>query len=65
MEDVSVIENLQRQKPLLTAGNLAEILGVAKVSVYKWVKRGVIPAVKVGTLLRFDGAKVARALGSR
>jgi excisionase family DNA binding protein len=60
--DVSVIENLQHQKTLLTAGQLAEILGVAKISIYKWVRRGVIPAVKIGTVLRFDGLFVARAL---
>jgi excisionase family DNA binding protein len=65
LAEVSVLENLKQQKTLLTAESLAEILGVAKISVYRWAKNGVIPAVKIGTVLRFDGAKVARELGTR
>ncbi len=65
MADLSVLENLKQQKTLLTAERLAEILQVARISIYKWAKSGVIPAVKVGTLLRFDGVKVARALEGR
>ncbi len=62
MADVSVLENLQRQKTLLTAEALAEILNVAEVSVYRWSKKGLLPSVKIGTALRFDPVRVVQAL---
>lgn len=38
---------------LLTAGQLASLLGVSRRSVYLWVERDAIPAIKIGRQWRF------------
>jgi excisionase family DNA binding protein len=35
-------------KKYLTIPELARMLGVSRITVYNWVKKGVIPATKVG-----------------
>jgi excisionase family DNA binding protein len=37
-----------KQSKYMSVPQLAKILGVSRVTVYKWVRDGVIPAAKVG-----------------
>ena len=39
---------------LKTVSDLAVILNVSKTSVYRWVKKGLIPHKKLGKLIRFS-----------
>ncbi len=48
---------------LLKAGELAEMLGVAKVTIAKWAKDGLIPQIRpTSRSRRFDYAEVVDAL---
>ena len=47
---------------LLKAGQLAEAIGISESYVYKLLKRGDIPAVKIGRALRFDLEEVVAHL---
>lgn len=49
----------------LTAPQVAEILSVSVVSIFRLAKRGVIPAFRVGTSLRFCPAAIAQWLRER
>ncbi len=46
----------------LKTGELARRLGVCPGSVRKWVRLGVIPALRVGRTIRFDFDAVVKAL---
>lgn len=46
----------------LTAQQLADILSVSKVTVFKQAKAGRIPSFRIGTCVRFDGRLVAEWL---
>jgi excisionase family DNA binding protein len=39
---------------LLTAEEVADLLRVNRSSVYRWVERGLLPAIKVGRTVRFN-----------
>ena len=43
-----------KKRPLLTAEQLAEHLGVSRSWLYKRVASGSIPNIKFGTAIRFD-----------
>lgn len=40
-------------KAIMSPAELAEYLGLAKITIYKYVKKGKLPAQRVGRLLRF------------
>jgi hypothetical protein len=44
---------------------LAEILSILTVSIFKLAKRGVIPAIRLGSSVRFCPAAIARWLRER
>lgn len=44
---------------MLTTQQVAEILGVKRVTVVKWIKLGYLPAVKFGRDWQIDPADVA------
>lgn len=52
-------------KDVMDAGEVAEYLGVAKSTIYKWVEYRRIPYVKVGTLLRFPKWIIDRWLSEK
>lgn len=43
---------------LISAGTLAQRLGVPTVTVYSWVRRGVIPHYKVERCVRFSETEI-------
>jgi excisionase family DNA binding protein len=51
---------------LLTADELAELVGTSRRTVMSWLGDGIIPAaVREGNVLRFDEATVRKALAKR
>jgi excisionase family DNA binding protein len=45
---------IRRSPKLLTAEEVADLLRVNRSSVYRWVERGLLPAIKVGRTVRFN-----------
>ncbi len=45
-------------KCLLTAAEVAKLMRVSKGTIYRWVKRGRIPFVKIGDMIRFDASSL-------
>lgn len=41
-------------KTLLTPRDVADILSVDASTVYRWARDGVLPAVRIGSIVRFD-----------
>jgi PTS system nitrogen regulatory IIA component len=52
-------------EPLLTARELADLLGFAAGTIVDWAERGEIPAFKVGGRLRFRLSEIEEWLESR
>lgn len=53
------IETEQEQKQeTLTVEEVSVMLRLTKGSVYQYVRRGIIPAYRVGKILRFDKEKI-------
>ena len=52
-------------KKLITIPELAKLLGVSRVTIYKRVKEGQIPATKVGRMYVITDESVAEILGKR
>ena len=49
----------------LTVPQLAELLGVSRITIYKRVKKGQIPAIKVGKTYIITDETVASILGKK
>jgi excisionase family DNA binding protein len=49
----------------LTADELAEILAVSKITIYKMAKAGRVPSFRIGTAVRFDPFEVSKWLRSQ
>jgi len=46
----------------LTTKEVSKILGVTPVTLNDWVKRGIIPALRIGTRIRYKKKDVLKAL---
>jgi excisionase family DNA binding protein len=55
-------DRIEQSNQALTAVELAEILGVSRITIFKQAKTGRIPSFRVGTCVRFDPAAVAKWL---
>lgn len=51
--------------PLLTPNDVASILQVKPVSVYRWAKMGFLPSIKIGSAVRFVESDLAAFLDER
>jgi len=58
-------DKLEKMGHALTADDLAELLSVSKVQVYKLASQGKIPSFRIGMSLRFDPHSVAVWLRER
>jgi excisionase family DNA binding protein len=61
-EPLSLADRIERMGRALTANELAEMLAVSKITIFKQAKAGRIPSFRVGTRVRFDPHSVARWL---
>lgn len=49
---------MEKTNEFLTVKNLAQILGVSKITIYRWAQEKFIPHYKVGAAIRFDKDEV-------
>ena len=61
-EPLSLADRIERIGRALTANELAEMLTVSKITIFKLAKAGRIPSFRVGTCVRFDPRSVAQWL---
>lgn len=61
-EPLSLADRIERIGRALTANELAEMLTVSRITIFKLAKRGRIPSFRIGTCVRFDPHSVARWL---
>jgi excisionase family DNA binding protein len=61
-EPLSLADRIERIGRALTADELAGMLTVSKITIFKQAKAGRIPSFRVGTCVRFDPRSVAQWL---
>ena len=59
---LSLADRIERMERALTANELAEMLTVSRITIFKQAKAGRIPSFHVGTCVRFDPRSVAQWL---
>ena len=65
LESLSLAERIERMEGALTAEQLAKLLNVSEITVYKQAKAGRIPSFRIGTCVRFDPRVLAGWLRER
>ena len=55
-------EPQENSPELLTRKQVSEILGISLVTLNEWTKKGIIPALKIGTRVRYEKDAVYAAL---
>ena len=61
-EPMSLADRIEKIGRALTADELAEMLTVSRITVFKHAKAGRIPSFRIGTCVRFDPRAVAQWL---
>jgi excisionase family DNA binding protein len=61
-EAQSLPDQIERIGHAITAVDLAQLLGVSRVTIFKQAKAGRIPCFRIGTCIRFDPRAVAEWL---
>ena len=61
-EPMSLPDRIERIGRALTAGELASMLTVSRITIFKQAKAGRIPSFRIGTCVRFDPKTVAQWL---
>jgi excisionase family DNA binding protein len=59
---ISLPDRIERIGRALTAGELAYMLTVSRITIFKQAKAGRIPSFRIGTCVRFDPKMVAQWL---
>lgn len=59
---LTLAERIERMEGAMTAEQLAKILNVSKITIFKQAKAGRIPSFRIGTCVRFDPRAVAKWL---
>ena len=59
---LSLVERIERAEGALTADDLARLLNVSRISIFKHAAAGRIPSFRIGTSVRFDPKSVAEWL---
>jgi excisionase family DNA binding protein len=62
---VSVRDRIANSGKALNAVQLADILGVSEITIYKQAKAGRIPSFRIGTCVRFCPKTVADWIGKQ
>jgi len=62
---VSLADQIEKMGRALNAGELALLLGVSRITIFKLAKAGRIPCFRVGTCVRFDPQQVSQWLRSQ
>jgi excisionase family DNA binding protein len=56
---LTLADQFERMEGALTAEQLAKLLNISEITVYKQAKAGRIPSFRIGTCVRFDPKAVA------
>ena len=59
---LTLADRIERMGRALNAEELAELLNVSKITIFKQAKAGRIPSFRIGTCVRFDPKAVANWL---
>lgn len=59
---ISLAEQIERIERALSVSEVARLLSICRASVYRYIDAGVIPAIRIGTILRVDPKALARCL---
>jgi excisionase family DNA binding protein len=59
---MSIADQIEKTGHALTADDLAKLLSVSRVTIFKQAAAGRIPSFRVGTCVRFDPRAVAQWL---
>jgi excisionase family DNA binding protein len=51
---ISLADQIEKTGHALTAADLARVLSVSKITIFKQAKAGRIPSFHIGTCVRFD-----------
>ena len=55
---MSIADSIEQFDHALNAGELSRLLGVHKLTIYRLVQQGRIPAFRIGTAVRFDPRRI-------
>jgi excisionase family DNA binding protein len=58
----SMASKLLARKTLMTADEVAEVLGISRLTVLRWAKKGILPCVRLRNIPKFDPGNLARWL---
>ena len=61
-KQLTLAERIEAIEGAMTAEELAKLLGVSKITIFKQAKAGRIPSFRIGTCVRFDPKAVANWL---
>jgi excisionase family DNA binding protein len=64
-ESKSLADQVESFRHALRAAELAELLSVSRITLFKLAKTGRIPCFRIGTCVRFDPRAVAQWLRSQ
>jgi excisionase family DNA binding protein len=56
---LTLAQQIERIEGAITADELAKLLGVSRITIFKRAKAGRIPSFRVGTCVRFDPRSIA------
>ena len=59
---MSLVSKILARKGAMTADDLADVLGVSRLTILRRAKRGSIPSFRIGSCVRFDPANIAQWL---
>lgn len=59
---ISLADLIEKTGHALTADELARVLSVSRITIFKQAKAGRIPSFRIGTCVRFDPVAVAKWL---
>jgi excisionase family DNA binding protein len=59
---ISLADQIERTGHALTADELAKVLAVSRITIFKQAKAGRIPSFRIGTCVRFEPVAVAEWL---
>jgi excisionase family DNA binding protein len=57
---ITLAEQIERTGRALTADDLANLLSVSRITIFKQAKAGRIPSFRIGTCVRFDPKAVVK-----
>jgi excisionase family DNA binding protein len=56
---MSILKKLREREEPLNTSELARLLVVTEATILRWIRNRQIPAIRIGDVIRFDGAMLA------